>query len=224
MEGTIAATRYHSTVDDDLCNGCEVCRDVCQVRAVEVDDDTAVVDDTSCIGCGLCASHCPSDAIVMSEREGWKEPVGNIVELAIPSSRNAAGCRPAGTHGRQGQMAHRVRAVRHPAGTVLPPPAPAGRDGHCVIGSTGASTTWFFAEGCTRSGFNTFLCLGNSNPETVNAHVAYFLGDGSVLEQDYAVAPLFPLDRAPAGAKANSAIPTASAATSPWRSPRHWGS
>jgi hypothetical protein len=73
---------------------------------------------------------------------------------------------------------------------LTPAGAGASDDGHCVVGATAGSTSWFFAEGCTRPGFNTFLCLGNSNPEAVNAHVAYFLGDGSVLEKDYPLAPL----------------------------------
>ncbi len=74
--------------------------------------------------------------------------------------------------------------------SLTPTRAGAGDDGHCVVGATTGSTSWFFAEGCTRPGFNTFLCLGNSNPEAVNAHVAYFLGDGSVREKDYPLAPL----------------------------------
>ena len=82
--------------------------------------------------------------------------------------------------------------------SLTPTRAGAGDDGHCVVGATTGSTSWFFAEGCTRPGFNTFLCLGNSNPEAVNAHVAYFLGDGSVREKDYPWLPL-PFHRAPAG-------------------------
>ncbi len=81
MDGTIAATRYHAMVDADLCNGCEACLEVCQLKAIEIDDGTADVDDMRCIGCGLCASHCPSEAVIVSEREGWKEPLGNLVDL-----------------------------------------------------------------------------------------------------------------------------------------------
>jgi ferredoxin len=83
LPGGIAATRYLATVDEELCNGCEACREVCQVSAVEVEDDMADVDEMICIGCGLCASHCPSDAVVIVERENWVEPAANIAELGI---------------------------------------------------------------------------------------------------------------------------------------------
>ena len=80
MEGTIAPSPFHASVDADLCNGCEACVEVCQMKAIRV-DGTASIDDARCIGCGLCASHCPSDAVIVSEREGWKEPLGSIVDL-----------------------------------------------------------------------------------------------------------------------------------------------
>ncbi len=60
-------------------------------------------------------------------------------------------------------------------------------DGHCVSGALSGSTTWYFAEGCTRPGFNTYLCLSNQNAEAASVHVTYFLGNGTKLEKDYSV-------------------------------------
>lgn len=50
--------------------------------------------------------------------------------------------------------------------------------GHDVVGALEPSTTWHFAEGCTRDGFHTWLCLGNPQQEQVEATVDYFLGSG----------------------------------------------
>ncbi len=39
---------------------------------------------------------------------------------------------------------------------------------------------WFFAEGCTRHGFDTYLCLKNPLDKTEEIAITYFRGDGSV--------------------------------------------
>lgn len=73
---------------------------------------------------------------------------------------------------------------------ALVPLAQAGATdgGSCVVGSTTGSTTWYFAEGCTRPGFNTYVCLGNPNNAATNAHFTYFLGDGTVVSKDHQIA------------------------------------
>ncbi len=71
--------------------------------------------------------------------------------------------------------------------TVTPALGAQVDDGHCVSGATAGSTTWYFAEGCTRPGFNTYLCLANQNPEPASVHVTYFLGNGTKVEKDYSV-------------------------------------
>ncbi len=83
ISGAVAASRYMAKVDVDLCNGCESCLDVCQVKAIRLEDERAVVDGTKCIGCGLCASHCPGEAVEIVPRKGWKEPARNIAELGV---------------------------------------------------------------------------------------------------------------------------------------------
>lgn len=43
----------------------------------------------------------------------------------------------------------------------------------------------YFAEGCTREGFDTWLCIANSTDGKQKAEVALFLSDGNVIEEDY---------------------------------------
>jgi len=83
IPNAVAASRYLAKVDEDLCNGCESCIEVCQVDAIAMQDDIAVIDMNKCIGCGLCVSHCPSEAMEIIAREDWKEPAANIVELGV---------------------------------------------------------------------------------------------------------------------------------------------
>ena len=53
----------HATVDEDLCNGCEICVTVCQYDAIEMIGDKAKTDPEKCDGCGLCRAWCPTEAI-----------------------------------------------------------------------------------------------------------------------------------------------------------------
>lgn len=52
--------------------------------------------------------------------------------------------------------------------------------GHDVMGISQAKTTWYFAEGCTRNGFNTWLCLYNPNSSGTNTSISYFLENGEI--------------------------------------------
>lgn len=50
--------------------------------------------------------------------------------------------------------------------------------GHCEHGASSASDTWFFAEGCTHPGFETWLCVANPNPAETAVEVNFMLGAG----------------------------------------------
>ncbi len=51
--------------------------------------------------------------------------------------------------------------------------------GHDAFGKTSLSTRWYFAEGTTRSGFETYLCVQNPFNLDTNAKFTFILGDGS---------------------------------------------
>ncbi|MFP4531387.1 MAG: FAD-dependent oxidoreductase [Desulfobacterales bacterium] len=70
-----------SSIDPDLCAGCQMCIALCPYSAIEFDDrrKISVVNEAVCKGCGSCAAICPSGAAqvrhfkekqVMSELDG----------------------------------------------------------------------------------------------------------------------------------------------------------
>ena len=61
--------------------------------------------------------------------------------------------------------------------------------GHDVAGNGEARRTWYFAEGCTRLGFEEWVCLANPNGVTANVTCSYILGDGQIVVRQEALPP-----------------------------------
>lgn len=55
-------------------------------------------------------------------------------------------------------------------------------EGHSSVGATALSREWYFAEGCTDYGFETYLLLGNPGDSDVEATVRYLKEDGTQYE------------------------------------------
>lgn len=69
-------------------------------------------------------------------------------------------------------------------------PAVAGwTGGHDVLGTSSAKTIWYFAEGCTREGFNTWICIFNPNGSKANVTIKYFLETGETRTNAVTCAP-----------------------------------
>ncbi len=83
IKRALATTNYIADVNQEECNGCEICVDHCQIKAIKMKGDYPVVDREACIGCGVCAHFCPSGAIKMEEREKKVIPPKTYKELMV---------------------------------------------------------------------------------------------------------------------------------------------
>ena len=77
----LATTNYIARLNQEGCNGCEICVDHCQIKAIKMEGDYPVVNEESCIGCGVCANFCPTEAMKMKEREKRVIPPKTYKEL-----------------------------------------------------------------------------------------------------------------------------------------------
>jgi ferredoxin len=67
-------TNYFVEVDRELCNGCEVCIEKCQLNARAMVNGIAEVNLDRCIGCGNCVVLCPVGANRLRKKEPEKVP------------------------------------------------------------------------------------------------------------------------------------------------------
>jgi len=55
------------------------------------------------------------------------------------------------------------------------------------MGAPMLSSSYYFAEGTTRAGFEEWLTLQNPGPSDISVHAVYYLGAGAPVEKDYPV-------------------------------------
>ncbi|MHB8780292.1 MAG: TolB family protein, partial [Candidatus Geothermincolia bacterium] len=60
--------------------------------------------------------------------------------------------------------------------------------GSCVVGATGASTTWYFAEGTCRPGFDPYITIQNPTATPGQVTITYMLGDATTATQTVGIA------------------------------------
>jgi ferredoxin len=60
--------------DTDLCSGCELCLERCQVQALSLADELITIDTKRCLGCGNCVSVCPTGCLSMARRSEKQPP------------------------------------------------------------------------------------------------------------------------------------------------------
>lgn len=62
-------SNYFSEIDKDLCSGCEICEESCQMEAIMMDErNLASINLDRCIGCGLCVVACPDEALKLTSK------------------------------------------------------------------------------------------------------------------------------------------------------------
>jgi Na+-translocating ferredoxin:NAD+ oxidoreductase RNF subunit RnfB len=76
------ATNYRAVVDENLCCGCGVCVQQCQVDAIRLSpDEKAVVDLKRCLGCGVCVVSCRKQALALARKPDDARPPETRGEL-----------------------------------------------------------------------------------------------------------------------------------------------
>ncbi len=69
------------------------------------------------------------------------------------------------------------------------PPSDKKSDGAKVAMTYPYSDDYYFAEGCTRPGFETYFCLLNTEDQAASARIHYCRGEGGPINQDVVVPP-----------------------------------
>jgi NAD-dependent dihydropyrimidine dehydrogenase PreA subunit len=64
----VVASAFIARLDPEICQGCWLCLERCQMDALSEDGDHVVLDADRCIGCGLCVSTCPSGALTLTRK------------------------------------------------------------------------------------------------------------------------------------------------------------
>jgi ferredoxin len=73
------ATNFYAQTDPDLCIGCGMCVDRCQMDAITLEDQISNINMERCIGCGVCVPTCPEEAIALIKKEDEIVPPKNTV-------------------------------------------------------------------------------------------------------------------------------------------------
>ncbi|MBI5523190.1 MAG: 4Fe-4S binding protein [Desulfarculus sp.] len=68
-------SNHYAELNRDLCSGCELCLERCQMDAFTMaEDGLAQLNPERCIGCGLCVTTCPGEALMLQAKEARQEP------------------------------------------------------------------------------------------------------------------------------------------------------
>jgi len=69
IANAVARSAFVNSVDEALCNGCELCLDACQFDALSLADEFFIeVDEKRCVGCGVCIPNCIEGALALMRR------------------------------------------------------------------------------------------------------------------------------------------------------------
>jgi MinD superfamily P-loop ATPase len=85
------SSNYYARIDADLCKGCGVCLERCQMEAIIADENNFSVDLDRCIGCGLCVTKCKLDAVKLIKKNKVTVPPLNTEILYLSILKEKAG-------------------------------------------------------------------------------------------------------------------------------------
>jgi NAD-dependent dihydropyrimidine dehydrogenase PreA subunit len=77
------ASNFYAVVDPNLCTGCQICTEKCQMEAAVMSNGTAAINLDRCIGCGNCVVNCESNAIQLKKKEVETVPPKDMNDMQI---------------------------------------------------------------------------------------------------------------------------------------------
>ena len=77
------ASNYYAEVDPEICTGCQICVQRCQLEAAVMSDFTATINLHRCIGCGNCVVSCEPNAIQLKKKEQEVLPPKDMIDLQM---------------------------------------------------------------------------------------------------------------------------------------------
>ncbi len=66
--GRKVKSNFYARLNGELCTGCEICLERCQMDAIRMVDAKAEIDLDRCVGCGLCVTTCPTEAVALVKK------------------------------------------------------------------------------------------------------------------------------------------------------------
>jgi Pyruvate/2-oxoacid:ferredoxin oxidoreductase delta subunit/DNA-binding Lrp family transcriptional regulator len=84
-------SNYYARIDTDLCKGCGLCLQRCQMEAIIAQDKNFRVDLDRCIGCGLCVTKCKLEAVKLIKKAKVTVPPMNTEILYLSILMEKAG-------------------------------------------------------------------------------------------------------------------------------------
>jgi Na+-translocating ferredoxin:NAD+ oxidoreductase subunit B len=64
----LVSSPFQAAIDYDLCSGCGVCIERCQMDAFRMEGSRVSYEKDKCIGCGLCVTTCPTGALRLERK------------------------------------------------------------------------------------------------------------------------------------------------------------
>ena len=89
------ASPFIARATPEICDGCGVCLDRCQMEALTLEDEQVILNSDRCIGCGLCVSTCPTGSLILERKSASKHVPLNMEttwkEISLAHSEKQTG-------------------------------------------------------------------------------------------------------------------------------------
>jgi Na+-translocating ferredoxin:NAD+ oxidoreductase subunit B len=79
----LIAHNFYAKVEEELCTGCTICVNRCQMEAIQIENKKAIIDLYRCIGCGLCVTTCKTEALKLMGKTKKTIPPRNAAMLYL---------------------------------------------------------------------------------------------------------------------------------------------